>query len=153
MTDGKSLTVADVMTKSVISVDHTLTIGATAKMMEDAKVGSVIVMKDNLPLGIVTDRDFAITVASHGYPLSTTIEKIMSAPLFSISSDDPIRLASDLMNEKKIRKLPVIDNDSVVGIITATDIVHLLTTSMEDDLRDMYFHSVVKIFENYSPYN
>lgn len=153
MTNGKEMTISDVMTKSVISVDYTLTIGATAKMMEDAKVGSVIVMKNNVPSGIVTDRDFAVAVASHGYPLSASIEKIMSTPLISISSNDAIRFASDLMFEKRIRKLPVIDNDCVVGMITATDIVNLLAVSTEDDIRDMYFHSIVKIFSNYSPYN
>jgi predicted transcriptional regulator len=52
-----------------------------------------------------------------------------------------------------VRKLPVIDNDKVVGIITATDIVNLLAVCVEDDMRDMYFHSMVKIYSNYSPYN
>ena len=67
MTDAKTTTISDVMTKSVISVDSTLTINETAKMMEDAKVGAVIVMEDNSPVGIVTDRDFAIKIAAHAY--------------------------------------------------------------------------------------
>ncbi len=153
MTDAKTITIGDVMTKSVISVDAALTINETAKMMEDAKVGAVIVMEDNAPVGIVTDRDFSVKVAAHAYQITEPVKQIMSSPLFSINSDESIRIAADLMHERKIRKLPVIDDGNVIGIITATDIVNLLSVSVEDDMRDMYFHSVEKIYTNYSPYN
>jgi len=153
MTDAKTITIGDVMTKSVISVDATLTINETAKMMEDAKVGAVIVMEDNAPIGIVTDRDFSVKVAAHAYQITEPVKQIMSSPLFSINSDESVRIAADLMHERKIRKLPVIDDGKVVGIITATDIVNLLAVSVEEDMRDMYFHSVAKIYTNYSPYN
>ena len=153
MTDAKTITIGDVMTKSVISVDSELTINETAKMMEDGKVGAVIVMENNLPVGIVTDRDFSVKVAAHAYQITEPIKKIMSSPLLSINSDEPVRIAADLMHERKIRKLPVIDDGKVIGIITATDIVNLLAVSVEEDVRDMYFHSVAKIYANYSPYN
>jgi CBS domain-containing protein len=153
MTDAKIITIGDVMTKSVISVDAALTINETAKMMEDAKVGAVIVMENNVPVGIVTDRDFSVKVAAHAYQITEPVKQIMSSPLFSINSDESVRIAADLMHERKIRKLPVIDDGNVVGIITATDIVNLLSVSVEDDMRDMYFHSVAKIYTNYSPYN
>jgi CBS domain-containing protein len=153
MTDAKTITIGDVMTKSVISADVALTINETAKMMEDAKVGAIIVMEDNVPVGIVTDRDFSVKVAAHAYQITEPVKQIMSSPLFSINSDESIRIAADLMHERKIRKLPVIDDGKVVGIITATDIVNLLSVSVEDDMRDMYFHSVAKIYTNYSPYN
>ena len=153
MENAKTITVADVMTKSVISVDASMTINETAKMMEDAKVGAVIVMENNTPVGIVTDRDFAVKVAAHAYEISTPIKQIMSSPLLSINSDESVRNAADLMHERKVRKLPVISDDKVVGIITATDIVNLLAICVEEDMRDMYFHSVAKIFTNYSPYN
>lgn len=153
MADAKTITIGDVMTKSVISVDAALTVNETAKMMEDTKVGAVIVMENNVPIGIVTDRDFSVKVASHAYQITEPVKQIMSSPLFSINSDESVRIAADLMHERKIRKLPVIDDEKVVGIITATDIVNLLATSVEDDIRDMYFHSVAKIYTNYSPYN
>jgi len=153
MTDAKTMTVSDVMTKSVISVDASMTINETAKLMEDAKVGAVIVMEDNKPVGIVTDRDFAVKVAAHAYQISTPIKQIMSSPLFSINSDETVRAASDLMHDRGVRKIPVIDDGNIVGIITATDIVNLLAVSVEEDMRDMYFHSVAKIYTNYSPYN
>lgn len=153
MKNGKTITIEDVMTKSVISVDASMTINETAKMMEDAKVGAVIIMENNVPIGIVTDKDFAVKVAAHAYEISSPIKQIMSSPLLSINSDESVRNAADLMFERGVRKLPVLNDDKVVGIITATDIVNLLAVSVEEDIRDMYFHSVAKIYTNYSPYN
>jgi len=152
MNNAKTLTILDVMNKSVISVDASLTVNEAAKMMEDTKVGAVIVMENNTPVGIVTDRDFAIKVVAHAYPITTPVKQIMSSPLFSINSDESVRTAADLMYDRGIRKLPVIEDEKVVGIITATDIVNLLAVCVEEDMRDMYFHSVVKIFTDYSPY-
>jgi len=153
MTNGKTITIANVMTKSVISVDAAITVNEAAKMMEDAKVGAVIVMENNLPVGIVTDRDFSVKVVSHAYQITAPVKQIMSSPLVSINSDETVRMAADLMHDRRIRKLPVIDDGKIVGIITATDIVNLLAVSVEEDMRDMYFHSIAKIYTNYSPYN
>ena len=153
MNNAKTITIGQVMTKSIISVDASATINEAAKMMEDTKVGAVLVMENNLPVGIVTDRDFAIKVAAHAYPISTSVKKIMSSPLFSVNSADSVRSAADLMHSSGVRKLPVIDEQKIVGIITATDIVNLLAVCVEEDMRDMYFHSIAKIYTNYSPYN
>ena len=153
MNNAKTITIADVMTKSVISVDALLTVNEAAKMMEDTKVGAVVVMENNTPVGIVTDRDFAIRVVAQAHNITTPVKQIMSSPLFSINSDESVRTAADLMHDRGIRKLPVVDNEKIIGIITATDIVNLLAVCMEDDVRDMYFHSVAKIYTNYSPYN
>ena len=153
MSNAKTMTIADVMTKSVISVDASMTVNESAKMMVDAKVGAVIVMENNTPVGIVTDRDFAVKVVAQEYDVSTPVKQIMSSPLFTINSDESIRTAADLMHDRGIRKLPVMDNEKIIGMITATDIVNLLAVCVEDDMRDMYFHSIVKIYTNYSPYN
>ncbi|NNL58082.1 MAG: CBS domain-containing protein [Nitrosopumilus sp.] len=153
MKDAKSITIGDIMTKSVISVDSSMTVNEAAKMMEDGKVGAVIVMEKSKPVGIVTDRDFSVKVAAHAYQITTPVKQIMSSPVLTINSDETVRTAADLMHEKGLRKLPVMKNDQVVGIITATDIVNLLAISPEEDMRNMYFHSVAKIYKNYSPYN
>ena len=152
MKNAKIISIADVMTKSVISVDASFTVNDAAKMMEDAKVGAVVIVENNIPIGIVTDRDF-VKIIAHAYQITTPVKQIMSSPLYSIDSNESVRVAADLMRELGIRKLPVVDNNNVVGIITATDIVNLLSTCVEEDMRDMYFHSVVKIFSEYSPYN
>ena len=151
--DAKQITVKDIMNKSVISVDASMTINEAAKMMEDAKVGSVIVMENNSPIGIVTDRDFAVKVAAHAYQISTPVKQIMSSPLIAIGPDESVWMISDLMYSRKVRKLPVIDNEQVIGIVTATDLVNQLAVSTQEDIQKMFHESVIKVYKQYSPYN
>jgi CBS domain-containing protein len=151
--DARGITVKDIMTKSVISVDATITVNEAAKMMEDAKVGAVIVMENNTPVGIVTDRDFAVKIVAHAYQITTPVKQIMSSPLIATSPEETVLMAADLMYTRDIRKLPVIDNDKVVGMITATDLVNQLAISTEDDIQKMYHESVIKVYKQYSPYN
>jgi CBS domain-containing protein len=151
--DARGITVKDIMTKSVISVDSTITANEAAKMMEDAKVGAVIVMENNTPIGIVTDRDFAVKVVAHAYQITTPVKQIMSSPLIATSPDETVMMVADLMHTRNIRKLPVIDNDQVVGMITSTDLVNQLAISTEDDIQKMYHESVIKVYTQYSPYN
>ena len=140
------------MTKAVISVDAAVSVNDAAKMMEDAKVGAIIVMEDNTPVGIITDRDFAIKVAAHAYPITTPVKKIMSTPLIGISPDESVLMVADLMYSRGVRKVPVIDNDVVVGIVTATDLVNQFAISTEDDMRKMYYESVTRIYSQAQPY-
>ena len=114
----------EVMNTSIVSVDSSITATDAAKMMEDTDVGAVIVFENGIPAGIVTDRDFAIKITAHSYPIDTPIRRIMSSPLISIDSESDLWTASDLMSTRKVRKLPVIDNDKVVGILTSSDIVN-----------------------------
>jgi len=115
--------VKEIMSNSVMSVDSSVTATNAAKMMEDTGVGSVIVLENNLPVGIVTDRDFAIKITAHSYPIDTPIRRIMSSPLISIDPNSDLWVASDLMSSRNVRKLPVIDDDKVVGILTSSDLV------------------------------
>ncbi|QUC64584.1 CBS domain-containing protein [Nitrosopumilus sp. K4] len=151
--DAKGITVKDIMTKSVIAVDSTATVNEAAKMMEDAKVGSVIVMENNTPVGIVTDRDFAVKVAAHAYQISTSVKQIMSSPLITIGPDESVWMISDLMYTRGVRKLPVIENDQVIGMVTATDLVNQLAVSTDEDIQKMFHESIIKVYKQYSPYN
>lgn len=115
--------VKQIMNNSVVSVDSSITATDAAKMMEDTGVGAVIVLENSIPIGIVTDRDFAVKIAAHSYPLDTPVKRIMSSPLISIDPNSDLWIASDLMSTRNVRKLPVIDDDKVVGIITSSDLV------------------------------
>jgi CBS domain-containing protein len=153
MTDASKITSRDIMTKSVIAVDSSVTANEAAKMMEDVKVGAIIVMENNTPMGIITDRDFAVKVVAHVYPITTPVKQIMSTPLIAIGPDESIWMVADLMYTRGIRKLPVIEDDKVIGIITSTDLVNQLAISTNDDIRKMYHESVIKVYKQYSPYN
>ncbi len=118
--------VKDIMTKALISVDSSTTVFQVAKMMEQGGIGAMIVKKDSIPTGIITDRDFAIKIAVEKFPLDTPVHKVASYPLQTINSNESILAAADLMSSKKIRKLAVIEDSKVTGIITSTDLVNQL---------------------------
>jgi len=115
--------VKHVMTNSVVSVDSTVTATDAAKMMEDIGVGAIVVLENNTPIGIITDRDFAIKITAHSYPIDTPVKRIMSSPLISIDPNSDLWMASNLMSTRNVRKLPVIDDDKVIGIITSGDLI------------------------------
>lgn len=115
--------VKDIMSKQLITASSSTTVYQISKMMEQG-IGAVLVKKDSATIGIITDRDFAIKVAANKYPLDTPVEKIASIPLQTIGSNESILDAAKQMSSKKIRKLAVVEDDAVVGIITSSDLVH-----------------------------
>jgi CBS domain-containing protein len=147
MTDPDKISVRDIMTKSVIVVDSTITVNDAAKLMEDVKVGSIIVMENNTPTGIITDRDFVVKIVAHAYQISTPVKQIMSTPLIVIGPDESVWMVADLMYTRGIRKLPIVEDDKVIGIITATDLVNHLAISTDEDIRKMYHESVIKVYK------
>ncbi len=150
--DARKICVRDIMTKGVISVDASLTVNDAAKMMEDAKVGAVIVMENNTPIGIITDRDFAIKIAAHAYPIHTLVKKVMSSPLIGVNPDESVLMVADLMYTRRVRKIPVIEEDKIIGIITATDLVNQFAVSTQEDIRKMYYESITRIYGQQQPY-
>lgn len=142
--------VKDIMTKSLVTVDSSATVNEAAKLMEKAKVGSVLVMEKNVPIGIMTDRDFAIRIAAHAYPIHTKVKQVMSSPLVHVSPNDEVWVAADLMYSRKIRRLPVLDEDELLGIVTATDFVKLYTVCNREDTRKMYYHALTRIFDDHN---
>jgi len=115
--------VYQVMKNSILSIDSSVPGYEAAKMMEDTKVGALVVMENNQLVGIITDRDFAIKVVAHSFPRDTPVRRLMSHPITFIGSHATLLAAADLMSSGKLRKLPVIDDGKVIGIITATDLI------------------------------
>ncbi|MCJ8306309.1 MAG: CBS domain-containing protein [Nitrosopumilus sp.] len=121
-----SILVKDIMTTALISVNLTTTTFQIAKMMDQGGIGAIIVKDNDGPVGIITDRDFAVKIAANNLPSDTPVEQIMSAPLITINHSEPISAAAEMMSSKKIRKLAVSDNGKIVGLITSTDLVNQL---------------------------
>ena len=144
--ESKKIRVKDIMSKGVMSVDAEMNVNEAAKMMEDGKVGAIIVMENNSPIGIVTDLDFAVKIVAHAYPITTSVKKIMSSPLIGVDPEESVWTVADLMYTRKVRKIPVIEEDKVIGIVTATDLVNQFAVSTEEDMKNMYYQSITKIF-------
>ena len=124
-----------IMSKNVLSLDKTTSLQEAAERMKKLNVGCVIVTEDNNPIGIITERDFVTKIAAEGRPLFTEIKEVMSSPLVTIDPEETIWEASELMKEKSIHKLPVKENDEIVGIITTTDIVKISSVGSDSEMR------------------
>ena len=122
--NSSSILVKDIMAKALISVNPATTALQIAKMMEQGGIGAVLVKENENLVGIVTDRDFATKIAANNLPFDTPVAKIMSSPLITINYDESIVAAAERMSSKKIRKLAVSDNGTIVGLITSTDLVN-----------------------------
>ena len=122
--------VGEIMSKKLISADPSTTIFQIAKMMEQG-VGAILVKKDSVPAGIITDRDFAIKIAVNKYDWNTTVDKVASYPLKTIDIGESVLTAAKIMATQKIRKVAVVSQNKIVGIITSTDVVNLIATATQ----------------------
>lgn len=127
--------VHQVMSKNVLTLDETVSLQEAAEKMKNLKVGCVIILHDKVPVGIITERDFVTKVAAEGRPLFTAVSEVMSSPLIMIDSEETIWEASELMKEKQIHKLPVKENDQIVGVVTTTDIVKISSVGSDSEMR------------------
>jgi CBS domain-containing protein len=115
--------VRDVMTQNPTSCDPSATVVDAAKVMASEDVGSVPVVKDGRLAGVVTDRDIVVRVLAESRdPNSTTVGEIASSDLETVSPDDDLNTALRKMASSKVRRLPVVDGDELVGIVAQADV-------------------------------
>ncbi|GIU72898.1 MAG: hypothetical protein KatS3mg003_2377 [Candidatus Nitrosocaldaceae archaeon] len=116
--------VHELMSKNVITIDDDKTAYDAAKIMAEKDIGTLVIVKDEKPIGIVTERDLVKRICAKDLKASEVIIKdIMSKPLVTIQPNMPIELAATLMAENRIRRLPVVKDEKLVGIITTADII------------------------------
>jgi len=122
--------VRDIMTKQIIMIDHDKSALEAAKIMAEKGISSVFIVKDGQPVGIVSERDFIKKICAKERPIAEVkIAEIMSKILTTAEPETPIEVAVQRMVNHKIRRLPIVDGDRLVGIITVTDLAkHLRTT-------------------------
>jgi CBS domain-containing protein len=125
-----TILVRDLMRKNPYTIAESASIQDTARIMNDKKVSSLVVLDDdNNPVGLVTERDLVRKVCINDLPTNrVTNKEIMSSPLITIDSESSASTASDLMLKNNVRHLLVIDKESKdsiqpIGIITPLDLV------------------------------
>jgi signal-transduction protein with cAMP-binding, CBS, and nucleotidyltransferase domain len=129
--------IREVMTTTPVSIPQSATVQQAARVMKDSDIGDVIVLDDSEQVcGIVTDRDIAIRVDAEGKdPSETLVGEICSRDLEALSPDDSVGDAVRLMSDNAIRRLPVIENGSPVGIVSLGDLA--TTEDPESALADI----------------
>ncbi|HEX6967756.1 MAG TPA: CBS domain-containing protein [Micromonosporaceae bacterium] len=116
-------TVGEFMTTRLITMDGNDSVTDAAREMRDAGIGDVIVMNGDEVAGIVTDRDIVIrAIAEEAEPDSVTLNQILSPDLVTVSPHDDAVAAGDLMRTYAVRRLPVVDDGRLVGVISIGDL-------------------------------
>ena|SRR4030066_489715 len=116
--------VRDIMAKNVKTVRTDDSVHDAVVKMNKFDVGSVIVMNSNRPVGIITSKNILTRVVEPRLDAGTIRAKdIMSSPLVSIEPDAPVEEAARIMAQKRIKKLPVMERDKILGILSTSDIV------------------------------
>ena len=117
-------TIRDVMSSKPVTLRLEDTVYSAAEAMKKNDIGDVLVIdSDNKIAGIVTDRDIAVRAVAEGRdPSATQLSDVCSSNIASVSPDDPISTAVDTMRERAIRRLPVVDGDTPVGVVSIGDL-------------------------------
>ncbi len=122
-------TVQDIMTKQVVSIDEGITANEAAKIMTEKRISSLIIEKESVPIGIITEKDFVKKICTKDLISSTVkVGTIMSKIQTYASPDTPVEVAVQRMVNHKIRRLPILSDGKVVGIVTVTDLARQLRT-------------------------
>lgn len=124
--------VKDIMQTDIEKVDAGVNIKEAAKRMSEKKIGCLLVVEDHKLLGIVTEDDIIKKVVVEGKsPHDITVADIMVKEVIHISPEETIEAAAQLMTDKSIKKLPVVGDKKLLGIVTATDMVAAEPKMME----------------------
>jgi CBS domain-containing protein len=110
--------VSEVMNKAMV-VEDTINLKDAAKIMSDKNIGSLILMRKNIIVGIVTESDVMRNIGS----LNKKVSGIMTKSVVTIEQNEDLDSAARIMSEHKIKRLPVTKKGDLVGIVTATDVI------------------------------
>ncbi|MEM4700642.1 MAG: CBS domain-containing protein [Candidatus Bathyarchaeia archaeon] len=139
------LFVKDVMVTDVVTVEPNVNVRRAVRAMNDFEIGCLIVVEAGRVVGILTERDVLKRVVDEGRnPDKTLVKEVMSKPPITINPDADLEDAIELMFKHKIKKLPVVENGKLVGLVTFTDLVRAQPALIRAIKRFMEVYEVPK---------
>ena len=142
--------IREVMTASVVTADPATPVREVAALMRERNVGSVVLVRDGRPAGIVTDRDLALGVLADGRSAEDHAIDHASQPVVTGAPGMDVAAACELLVQHGIRRLPIVDGDRLTGIVTLDDlaartgdaelVARLASQVTRAALPDFYFH-------------
>lgn len=116
------MNIRDVMTPNPRTVSPEDSIQNAARIMRDEDTGAIPVVENGRPVGVVTDRDIVVRAVADGGQLDRPVRDIATTNLVSVSPDMSTREANDLMREHQVRRLPVVEGERLVGMVSLGDL-------------------------------
>jgi CBS domain-containing protein len=142
LVDQSITRVEKIMTPAVISLDCSRTAREAAALMAEKEIGSIVVTKNGRPFGIVTQSDIVRWAGLREKLLDVELEGSVSQPLITVGRGTTVEEAANVMIRNQIHKLPVVDGDKLLGIITITDLAVFLSPSRRPGLALSVLHAI-----------
>lgn len=121
--------VRDFMTSIIVTAESETPVLEAARLMAAEDIGSLMVTRGDVLVGMVTRKDvISAQLLSEDTYSSLTVEAIMASPVVTISPDADLGQTISVMNQTNIKCLPVMEGDSVIGVVTASDVIRVLAT-------------------------
>lgn len=118
----------------LVTLSPTDTVAALVDALAEHNVGAVVVLDGSAVAGIASERDVVRLLAEHGAPLlERPVEQIMTTSVVTCSGEDAIDSIARTMTERRIRHMPVVDNDTLVGVVSIGDVVSSHIRQLEHD--------------------
>ncbi|MBS3926237.1 MAG: CBS domain-containing protein [Nitrosarchaeum sp.] len=143
--EKSKISIDNFMTLNIKSIQPDINIKDAAKIMYEQHIPSLLVEENHKMIGIITYADIALALTIFDHKPTTQVREIMSSPIISVTSDHSILKAVELMLEKRIHKIPVIDNEKIQGIISATDLMILFSMLSEKQIYNVVKGQIEKI--------
>jgi CBS domain-containing protein len=116
-------TVKDIMTKEVITIDTSKSVFEAAELMSSKGLGCLVVVIKGFPVGIITERDIVRRIVAKRSSPDIKVVEVMTKKIITVNPDTSLKEAARVMLTNKIRRLPVLKNNKLVGIVVASDFV------------------------------
>ena len=115
-----------VMSSGPLWVDEHTTLRSIAALLTDARIGAVIVRRDDGSAGIVSERDIVRSLAGGAHPDEVSAAQVMSTPLLTAAVDERIGDVAVRMATEDVRHIALVDRDAIVGVVSARDLLRIL---------------------------
>jgi len=116
------MNIRDVMTPNPRTLSPNDSIQSAARLMRDEDTGAIPVVENGRPIGVVTDRDIVVRAVADGGQLDRPVRDIATTNIVSVTPDMSTREANELMREHQVRRLPVVEGERLVGMVSLGDL-------------------------------
>ncbi len=124
--------------RNVYSIFSNLTVYDALKVMGDKNIGAILIIDNNILKGILSERDYARKIVLKDKSSKETfVHEIMESNVFTVKLSDNLEDCMQLMSEKRIRHLPVLEGETVVGIISISDVVKAIIETQKDTIQHL----------------
>lgn len=123
---------------TVYSIDPGAPVLEAVRLMAEHGIGALLVMTGQQLVGVVSERDYARKVVLKGRSSSeTSVREIMSSPVLTVRPDQSVRECMQIVNDKRVRHLPVVEGERVVGVLSIGDLVHAVLEEQQKTIEEL----------------